>query len=220
MNATMNTKSQKQMERELNIATKKRIAEEKKLAKAELAYNKWVIRNAERDLERAYRQRVNEEKKLVKAELAHLRSLSKKIDRMLNKRTTKAGNKMPKIFDDSNIQFNGYPMICSANQYVSVLVEGEKDSFDEFGLYVEKLVSSLHDITIDKDMQAVFGNGYKQQQRQKLQAKNKKRNDMINNKIKLLKDDGIDADNIGGQIVVTKKYKLNKSNVPDAEFNP
>jgi hypothetical protein len=56
-------------------------------------------------------------------------------------------------------------MICSTNKYVSVLVEGEKDSFDEFGQYVEKLVSTLHDITIDQDMQAVFGNNYKKQQR-------------------------------------------------------
>lgn len=127
---------------------------------------------------------------------------------------------MPKIFEDSNIQFNGYPLICSDVKYNSILIEGEKDSFDEFGLYLEKLVSSLNDITIDQDMQAVFGNNYKKQQRQKLQAKNKKRNDMINNKIQLLKKDGIEADNIGGQIVVTKKYKLNKSNVPDAEFNP
>jgi hypothetical protein len=56
-------------------------------------------------------------------------------------------------------------MICADASYNSILVEREKDSFDEFGLYVEKLVSTLHDITIDQDMQAVFGNGYKKQQR-------------------------------------------------------
>lgn len=56
--------------------------------------------------------------------------LNKKMDRMLNKRTTKA-DKMPKIFEDSTIQFNGYPMICSDVKYNSILVEYEKDSFDD-----------------------------------------------------------------------------------------
>jgi hypothetical protein len=43
---------------------------------------------------------------------------------------------------------------------------------------------------------------------------------MINNKIKLLKENDIEAQNIGGEIVITKKYKLNKSTIPASEFNP